>query len=466
MPGATNLDTSRPRFPRRPSPPSLTSLNRRGSTAMSSSRNSRWSTPVLGVAGLIGVVLASTPAALARTKITFWHDWGGQGGQVIQSLVDRFNQSQNEVEVEVALQSGLGQKLAVAVAANAAPDVVLLDRFTTSEFAANGLLEPLDRFLRTGGIDPTNFFGPIWQEARWKQQQYGIPTNTDARALLYLRSTLERAGLNPQQPPQTWDELVQASQKLTQRSGERLQQVGYVPYWGNVSLKEYIWQNGGEILSPDFKQVTFASDAGVEALQWVAQFVQNYGGYNTLEQFRSQIDWSAGSLGPVLRGQLGLIWEGNWTLGHVQRNFPEIYRQDLMAGLPPQKVRRATLSGGHGLVIPKGSKAPEAAWRFIRYFTDVEAQLSFATGTGVMPANRRAAFDPRLASDPVLRVFFQAMDYTHVRPAHPAFPQIDSLMFEAWWKAIRAESAARPALEDVARRAQAILDRYNQQFGL
>jgi len=214
----------------------------------------------------LGLLFTVAGAASAKTTITFWHDWGVN--QVIQSVVDRFNQSQSEVEVKVIPTGELSSKLMAAVAGGSAPDVVLIDRFMTCEFAANGALTPLDSLIARDKLDADTFFPPTWQEARWLGKQYAIPTNTDSRALLYLRSTLEAAGIDSENPPATWDELRTVSAKLTRRESDgRLSRVGYVPNWGNISLKEYIWQNGGELLNESLTKVIFAEKPAVEALQ-------------------------------------------------------------------------------------------------------------------------------------------------------------------------------------------------------
>jgi multiple sugar transport system substrate-binding protein len=413
----------------------------------------------------LGLLFTVAGAASAKTTITFWHDWGVN--QVIQSVVDRFNQSQSEVEVKVVPTGSLSSKLMAAVAGGSAPDVVLIDRFMTCEFAANGALTPLDSLIARDKLDANTFFLPTWQEARWLGKQYAIPTNTDSRVLLYLRSTLDAAGVDSEKPPATWDELRTVSTKLTRRESDgRLSRVGYVPNWGNISLKEYIWQNGGELLNESLTEVIFAEKPAVEALQWVVDFVDSYGGQPRLDEFGSRVDWATGALGPVLRGQVGLIWEGSWNLGGLLENFPNIYKNDLAAGLPPQKVRRATLSGGHGLVIPVGSPHPDAAWKFIRYFTSVEPQVQFALGTGVIPANRQAAVSQQIIQDPVRRVFILAMEFARLRPAHPAYPQIDALISDAFWKAIRHEATPAAALDEAVRLSQLILDRYNKHYGI
>lgn len=426
------------------------------------------------LAGLLFVVLLVLIPGVpgfAKTTITFWHDWGGEGGEVIESLVNAFNKSQQDVEVKVVLTTSLGQKLMAAVAGGAAPDVVLLDRYTTNEFAANGALTRLDDLIKGDKLlQPSTFFPATWREANWRGAQYGIPTQTDSRVLLFLKSVLEEAGISAENPPDTWDELRQASVKLTRRQADgKLTRAGYVPTWGNISAKDYIWQNGGELLNPELTKVVWDSQAAVEAIQWVVEFADFYGGLGAIDAFGGQVDWSIGGpLGPMLKGQVAILYEGSWTLGEVLRNFPDIYQNDLGAGLPPLKVKRATLSGGHGLVIPAGTPAArvKAALEFIRYFVSPETQVRFALGTGVIPANVQAAVNKQLVQDPVRRVFIQAMEFAHIRPPHPAYPSIEGYLWDAWWRSLRHEAAVQAALEESARKAQQVLDRYNKHYGI
>lgn len=419
---------------------------------------------ILRIATVILVVFALTPFAAAKTTITFWHDWSGEGGQTFSELVDEFNQSQNLVEVKVTYVAGLEQKLLTSIAAGVAPDVVFFPRYLTGQWASRKALTDLTDWAKKEGIRPEDYFPATWEETVYKGRVYGLPFNTDSRVLFYNRTLFAQVGLSPEDPPADWKGLVSYSDKLTARdANNQLTRVGFVPIWGNQSLAMYIWQNGGEVFDEQYTKVRFSEPPGVGALQWIVDFVDRYGGLQALSRFGQS--FGTGKDTPWVNGKIAMITEGNWNLRFLLEAAPDFLRNDLGLAPLPGNVRRATVAGGFSLVIPAGAPHAQYAYTFLKWMNTKEVQLAFGKRAGVIPALRSAGRDPSYADNAFYRVFVHALDnYARPRPAHPAFPDIEALMFKAVNEAVSNESSPAAALKKAAEVAQSILDKTNRSL--
>lgn len=412
---------------------------------------------------IVAAWLMGAPAE-ARTTISFWHDWGGLGGQFFEAMVEEFEREHPEIDVEIVYAGDLENKATVAIAAGASPDVIFFPRFITGKWAARSMLEPLTRFVAEKGIREEYFFPATWEEVVYHGEVWGVPFNTDARVLFYNKAVFLESGLDPEAPPRDWNDLVSYSHQVTRRRADgALERVGFVPVWGNQSLLMYIWQNGGDMFDADRTKVLLDSREAVGALEWVDAFVEYYG-WQSLQQFSSEFGDAERT--PWFTGQIAMITEGNWNLHGLKEFAPYFFENELGVAPLPGNVTRATVAGGFSLAIPYGAPHVKEAETFIEWAARPENQLAFAVATGVIPADRRAGRDPYFVEDFFWGPFIHALDtYARPRPAHPAYPEIEALMFDAVRQALNKEQTVRTALEDAARRGQAILDRYNAVFG-
>jgi len=95
-----------------------------------------------------------------------------------------------------------------------------------------------------------------------------IPTS--ASTLHYNKGFFREAGLNPDRPPATWDEMLTAIPRLTKRTGDELERAGWVPTRGfGVPWLVPFWQLGGELLDKDEKKVVFNSPQVAQTFEWL-----------------------------------------------------------------------------------------------------------------------------------------------------------------------------------------------------
>ncbi len=406
------------------------------------------------------IVLASgcsreQPSA-ERTKLVVWGLQYGEESQGLRARVAEFER-RNNVTVSV-LSMGAGQmnpqKLMTAIVGRVPPDVIHQDRFTIGDWASRDTFQALDDYIRDDAgapdaVRPDDFYDACWQEATYKGKVYAIPSSTDDRALYYNRALFREAGLDPDRPPRTWDELLAMAKRLTVTAPDgSFQRIGFIPNYGNSWLYLYSWQNGGEFMDPDGRTCTMDNPYSVAALQYMVDVYDALGGVTKVDAFAS--GFQTQELDPFLTGKVAMKIDGNWVLQGIGRYRPDLDFAVAPAPVPKKRLDQTlggkrgrftgqppfiTWSGGFSYAIPRGAAHPREAWAFIKWMVSPEAALIEAAaqkeynrskGRPYIPgisANKRAneavfrAYAPQSAKfrEP-LRLFIDMMPVARFRP--------------------------------------------------
>ena len=190
-----------------------------------------------------------------------------------------FNAQHPQIQVEVLYtgnQFGTRDKLLAAVAGNVPPDVALVDQFWPPLMVATGALLPLGHF-----VNPEEYLQDFSQVSRdtvtVRGEAWTVPFSLSNQILLYNKDKFREVGLDPEQPPTSWDELVEYAHALTRD----LDGDGRTDEWGlNFTTRAnlgsmyafitFLWQAGGELYSEDYTEAVFHSQAAIETAQfWI-----------------------------------------------------------------------------------------------------------------------------------------------------------------------------------------------------
>jgi len=418
----------------------------------------------MALACALCVLASGSAAGAARRKLVFWNLFTtGTSHETLSELVRRFNASRSDVEIDQVdiPYSQVHTKMLPAIAGHVPPDVAVFDRFLVASYAARDAFRPLDDLLTRDGIRGGDFFRAPWEECIYEGRQFAVPYDTDVRILYYNRQLFRDAGLDPDRPPRTWNELRDASLKITRRRPNgRLDRVGYVPIWGNVgSLYLYGWQKRGRFTSPDGRRVTLDDPKVVEALAWVRDFVRDYG----LEDLMNlQSGFGPEAQNPFITGKIAMTV---WDVGAV--NQIHRYGADLDWAAAPcphaDDGVPATWSGGFSLVLPRGCGDVEGAWAFCKFILSEPSQRYMATSSNKLPARRSAANDPFFQSSAFWRLAIDQMRVSRYRPVSPAGSAIATEMRVAVDQVIHGKLGPGEALAVATREAQKVLDRFHEK---
>ena len=326
-----------------------------------------------------------------KTKLIVWGLQSGKESAGLDAQVAEFMRRNPDIEVSL-MSMGAGsmnpQKLMTSIVGRVPPDVIHQDRFTIGDWASRDTFMPLNDFLarETGddAVRQADFYPAAWEEAVYKGKVYAIPTGIDDRLLFYNRTIFKEAGLDPDRPPQTWEELADYTKKLTKYNKDgTFARVGFIPNFGNSWLYLYSWQNGGEFMSPDRKTCTLADPENVAALDYMVKTYDALGGFEKVNIFQS--GFQGGEQDPFFTGKVAMVTNGSWVVDNIARYAPDL---DFAVALPPVPAERLlgkgrfagkdkyiTWIGGYSFAIPAGARHAEEAWKFVRWMSSVESMV-------------------------------------------------------------------------------------------
>ena len=401
------------------------------------------------------LLLASMGASAAKaTEIEIWYSLGAKYSAPLEVLIEKFNKSQSEVVVKGVYAGGYAsttEKLLAACVAGNPPALAQLEQMLAGQFVDNQQVIPLQQFIdKDKGININDYIPEILT-AKKDGKIWGLPLNPSTLVMYYNKDLFRKVGLNPDKPPQTWDEVYQAAKKIKALGKDYY---GIRLYAGDWVVEAAIWQFGGEIVSPDYKKILFNSKESVEAVTlWKKMVDEGLALYGAGREASDQ-DF-AGRIGMTLRssGSLETMKEScNYEVG--------------VARLPYAK-RRATAIGGANIYMFAGiSKAQqEAAWKFIKYLTTAENQGSWAAGTGYMAARKSALesaeWKKLFAEDPRRQVTYTQLEYSRPRPLFAAYPEINKIIQDAFDAAIVGGKTPQAALAEAQKKAETALKDYD-----
>jgi multiple sugar transport system substrate-binding protein len=318
------------------------------------------------------------------------------------------------------------------------PDVIVEDRPQLARVAAEGVEQSLQAWADRDGVDASRFWPFAWQQTLYNGETYGIPFETDVRVLFYNKTLFAQAGLDPEKPPQTWEEVEAYADKLDVKNEDgTYARIGFLPLGvGNVGEDLWSLTTGYDWMSTGSPKVD--DPAMVETVTWLKKWYDRYGGYQAVQDFRASLGASPNDA--FMSGKVAMIVDVagyNSFLNFYRPSLPNpngegTVRVEWGAALAPYKTTPASTSGGFALSIPTGAENPEAAWEWIKCATSPEAQVSWARDTYAIPTDIEAANDPVLMAEPIWKFFVDAMQVSHSDSFVPAYPNWREQLNQRW----------------------------------
>jgi multiple sugar transport system substrate-binding protein len=334
----------------------------------------------------------------AVRHIVYWEKWTDFEGEAMDRLVDAFNAKEKAraksepgyrpIEVEKVTIARIEDKLLVASAGGNPPDVAGFYTARVPAYADKGALTDLTDRARDAGLDRSYYVEHYYDLSVYRGRTWALPTTPASVALHWNKRLFREAGIDPEKPPETLEQLDEMAEKLTKwevtlsdgkkevRTGylpdvpasqKRLLQLGFLP--GEPDWWSYGWGFvfGGELVKGG-DEITALSPENVRAYRWVASYSQKIG-VDAIKRFRSGFGNFGTAENPFLSSRLAMEIQGVWMY-----NFIKKFADGMPWGAAPfpapadrPDLRGAANADADNLVIPAGSKHPQEAWEFIRY---------------------------------------------------------------------------------------------------
>ncbi len=292
-------------------------------------------------------------------------------------------------------------KLRLRFAARREPDLVMANANVLAPLAELGLLAPtppaLVRHIETNSVNEL-----VRTSCYTGGRCYGVPTDAAWQAMYYNKAHFRRAGLDPERPPKTWDELLTMADRLTVRApngtptvaGFSLRKTGFKPGTAEKWFT-FLLSAGGAPFTADGTRATLDTPAARRALAF----------------YRAVLDRRIDAL--ALEGDQGGFGEGQVSIlfreAHMVRWLRETH-PDLDFGVAPLPAgpdgETGVSSGGAYLMgVAEASRHKADAWGFVSFLVSDEAYSRYIGIGGVVPVVKSVAANPELRRDPAMRVF-------------------------------------------------------------
>lgn len=407
-----------------------------------------------------GTLLTGSAAAQAQTELTFWHSLpeDGSGGQVIATLIERFEASQADTTVQsvyVGNYNDMITRLQAAVAGGNAPDLVMLEATRYGIFADRGVLEPLEPYLQATPEVLADIRPFALEASLYQGQSFVLPFNVSTPLMYYNKDLFRSAGLDPEAPPRTWAQLLEAAERLTVRDGDRTVQWGVnaPPQWIRWAMTE---QNGGGWMDPATHEIEIDDQASIEAYQFAADWVTEYGvaALDAAIQEPVAKEYFQGGISAITfdsTGALGgLIGAVPFDLGVAPLPCGA---GRLPSGEPHPDTCAAPIGGATlGILASSGDAEKAAAWDFLRHVMTPDSNALMFTVTGYMPILQSTTDHPdavaRIAEFPAYTLAVAQLEHAFARARPPAMPAIRQMEPSVWESIVLEEQTAEDALTE------------------
>ncbi|MCE5198312.1 ABC transporter substrate-binding protein, partial [bacterium] len=413
---------------------------------------------------ILSLLLTFAAASLcgATETIVFWYGATQDEQAAYKQMITDFEHANPGIKVNAMLvpQSYVERKLILSVAGGVPPDVVRFYAHLGGEIMSRGGLEPLDGLVQRDKFDTDDFYKVGITQNTYGDKLYGIPWVLSPNALFYNKKLFREAGLDPNRPPRTWAELEQYAMKLTKRDKDgKVERVGYADFLYNPNnFAWYLWQSGGEMLSPDGRTARFNGPKGAVALGWMKSFLnREVGGVKDLQTFAA--NFKGATQDPFGQGLVAMRVDSPFRIPDLKKYFPNL---DYGVAAIPFSKQPAAEVVGNSLVIPRGSKHREAAWKFIKFASSPEQLARICKVAGRIPARVSVAHSSEFYSDPIKRGFIDQIDNGRSVPVVPGWQEVADGLAREIEKALKGQKSVQAALDDAAASAGTILGKANE----
>lgn len=414
---------------------------------------------VLG-AILFGMSMVISAPVLGKEQLVleFWHYWDGNNAKAAETFAARYNQLHPDVKVKpVFVSTGeLLPKIQAAVLAGKPPALAIADIAWMGRLLRSGALAPLDAYLKERKVNVDDFYPSLLEYSRYEGQTLALPLTTNNLALFYNKDLFRAAGLDPERPPKTWDELVEYATRMTKKDGsvygfEMYSQVDETGEGLTWNLQPYLWQAGADFLTDNYTRPGFNNERGEKALEFVVDLFQKHrvAGLARKDSFG--------------KGQAAMVVNGPWMVGIWKDSVPFEFG---CAPIPyPEWGKPATNMGGEQIFIFKGDeKREKAATDFVLWLTDTANMIEWDKMTGALPVRASVAKDPGYRQwlqgvEPRLLVFVDQQRYAHARPPIPEYADCSLAFAKEMEKAYYGRQSVKEALANAEKALLAILQK-------
>ena len=354
---------------------------------------------------LMLALLVAGVGAQAVTTITYWQYFYESKVNLVDELIKKFEATNPGIKVEQVTfpYESFNQKVAASIPAGEGPDVITLFYGWLPMYVKAGYLQELPKTDFNKAYFDKTYYPFVAESVDFGGKYYSAPTAVRTLALIWNKKLFKEAGLDPNVPPKTLEELAAYAKKLSKydnqgnliQAGLAMQPTGQGHSW----IREVLTRQFGNVpYSTDYRKVSYADAKGAEALKWYTDLItKDKVGYP---------NFATDDVTAFKAGKAAMNIDGSFRIATLNAV------KDLewgVAELPTNKGIKSNYASywTHGIVDGVKGKKLEASVKFLKYITSPEAQELWLQKVGELPAT--PALSEKYKSDPVVLPFLKGL---------------------------------------------------------
>jgi multiple sugar transport system substrate-binding protein len=329
--------------------------------------------------------------------------------------------------IEASDRDDLLARLSTSFAGGKPPDVFLLNYRFYGQFAARGVLEPIEeRVDNSDAFQQEDFFEPALDAFRFGGVLTCLPQNISSLVVYYNRDLFRDAGVPEPEAGWTWDQMVDRAIKLTRdEDGDgNVDQYGLGVEPSIIRIAPFVWSSGGELVDDVENPTRFTLDTpeAVAAMQKFFDLREMWSVVPTEQEIESEDDESR-----FQNGRTAMVLSSRRSTP----TFRTITAFDWDVAPLPQHREPAGILHSDAYCMTKASGNKDGAWRFIEFALGPEGQRITAASGRTVPslkeiATSEAFLDPD-AKPANSRVFLDTIPVIQRLPNVSTWPEIEDV---------------------------------------
>ena len=348
---------------------------------------------------------AAQKATATTVTLTGWASSPAET-DALKATIAGFERTHQSIQVNYAPINGdYPAAMLAKFAARKPPDVFYVDSNVAPDWMSQGVLEPLDSYIKKTKFSTKPFYARLLDAFRYKGHIYGFPKDWSPLAMETNNAMMAKAGVKP---PTTWAQLKSVAQKL--KSANAVPGGAPLcldPDWARMLA--FVYQNKGSFLNAKKTAPTVQSAATKAAVNYYVDF--NRTGLSSTHD-KLGVGWCGEALG---KEKAAIIFEGNWVVDYMTDTFPSVVYK--ISPLPKGKAR-GNLGFTVSYSIGKNSSNKAAAWTLLTYLTGKQGMHTW-TQQGIALPSRRDVPVPAGRSP-----FLKQAGYSHAWQFAPRFSKV------------------------------------------
>ncbi len=417
--------------------------------------------------GATALALSISTPVLSATDLTMYYPVavGGALTKIVDGIVADFEKDNPDVNVNAIYAGNYNDARVKALAALQSGDPAQLSvmfSIDVHELLDLDAIVPFDDVVSTDEEKTWlgSFYPALMENGKVGDKTYGIPFQRSTIVMYYNKDMFRAAGLDPEKPPTSWEELAEIGAALTKKNasgqvdqwGAMIPSTGY-PYWMFGALTK---QKGQVLMNQAGNETYFDNPKVVEALN----FWRDLGTKHAVMP-EGTIEW--GTLRQnFLEQKTAIMWHSTGNLTAVKKNATF----DFGVAMLPAGTELGSPTGGGNFYIFKAASAEEqqAALKLVRFMTSPEQAARWSIETGYMGVSP-AAYDTDALAEyvktfpPAAIARNQLQHATAELSTHQA-GRVRKLLDDAIQSVLSGQSTAEEALSSAQKQADRILKRY------